>query len=217
MIRVVVADDHGVVRKGVRLVLSEAEEIAVVGEACDGEAAVAMAEELRPDVMILDVAMPKRNGIQAAVQILKAQPRMGIVMLSMYSDEEYLMRAISAGARGYLLKDSAEPDLVQAVRTVAAGRPFFSSVLSEALVADYVRKIQTEGRQDPYDTLTEREKEVLQLLAHAKTSKDIAAQLQLSLHTVETHRTNLMQKLDLHSAAEVVLYAARKKLLTIPG
>ena len=213
MIRVVVADDHGVVRKGVRLVLSEAPEIEIVGEACDGEEAVEMASALQPNVMILDVAMPKRNGIQAATQIAKAEPGVGIIMLSMYSDEEYLMRAISAGAKGYLLKDSAEPDLVTAVRTVAAGRPFFSSVLTAALVADYVRKIQTEGLQDPYNSLTEREKEVLQFLAYAKTSKDIAALLGLSLHTVETHRTNLMQKLDLHSAAEVVLYAARKKLL----
>ena len=213
MIRVVVADDHGVVRKGVRLVLSEAPEIEIVGEACDGDEAVEMASALQPNVMILDVAMPKRNGIQAATQIAKAEPGVGIIMLSMYSDEEYLMRAISAGAKGYLLKDSAEPDLVTAVRTVAAGRPFFSSVLTAALVADYVRKIQTEGLQDPYDALTEREKEVLQFLAYAKTSKEIAALLGLSLHTVETHRTNLMQKLDLHSAAEVVLYAARKKLL----
>jgi len=213
MIRVVVADDHGVVRKGVRLVLSEAPEIEIVGEACDGDEAVEMASALRPNVIILDVAMPKRNGIQAATQIAKAEPYVGIVMLSMYSDEEYLMRAISAGAKGYLLKDSAEPDLVKAVRTVAAGRPFFSTILSAALVADYVRKIQSEGLQDPYDALTEREKEVLQFLAYAKTSKDIAALLGLSLHTVETHRTNLMQKLDLHSAAEVVLYAARKKLL----
>ncbi len=212
-IRVVVADDHGVVRKGVRLVLSEAPEIEIVGEACDGDEAVEMASALRPNVMILDVAMPKRNGIQAATQIAKAEPGVGIIMLSMYSDEEYLMRAISAGAKGYLLKDSAEPDLVKAVRTVAEGRPFFSTVLSAALVADYVRKIQSEGLQDPYETLTEREKEVLQFLAYAKTSKDIAALLGLSLHTVETHRTNLMQKLDLHSAAEVVLYAARKKLL----
>ena len=213
MIRVVVADDHGVVRKGVRLVLSEAPEIEIAGEACDGDEAVEMASALQPNVMILDVAMPKRNGIQAATQIAKAEPGVGIIMLSMYSDEEYLMRAISAGAKGYLLKDSAEPDLVTAVRTVAAGRPFFSSVLTAALVADYVRKIQTEGLQDPYNSLTEREKEVLQFLAYAKTSKDIAALLGLSLHTVETHRTNLMQKLDLHSAAEVVLYAARKKLL----
>ncbi len=212
-LRVVVADDHGVVRKGVRLVLSEAPEIEIVGEACDGDEAVEMASALRPNVMILDVAMPKRNGIQAATQIAKAEPGVGIIMLSMYSDEEYLMRAISAGAKGYLLKDSAEPDLVKAVRTVAAGRPFFSTILSAALVADYVRKIQSEGLQDPYDALTEREKEVLQFLAYAKTSKDIAALLGLSLHTVETHRTNLMQKLDLHSAAEVVLYAARKKLL----
>ncbi|MCX6606439.1 MAG: response regulator transcription factor [Acidobacteria bacterium] len=193
--------------------LSEAPEIEIVGEACDGDEAVEMASALRPNVMILDVAMPKRNGIQAATQIAKAEPGVGIIMLSMYSDEEYLMRAISAGAKGYLLKDSAEPDLVTAVRTVAAGRPFFSTVLSAALVADYVRKIQTEGLQDPYDALTEREKEVLQFLAYAKTSKEIAALLGLSLHTVETHRTNLMQKLDLHSAAEVVLYAARKKLL----
>ncbi len=213
MIRVVVADDHGVVRKGLRLVLSEDSEIEIVGEACDGDQAVAMAESLAPDVMILDVAMPKRNGIQAATQIARSSPKVGIIMLSMYSDEEYLMRAISAGAKGYLLKDSAEPDLISAIRTVAAGKPFFSAILSEALVADYVRKIQSDGLQDPYDSLTEREKEVLQLLAYAKTSKEIAAQLTLSLHTVETHRTNLMQKLDLHSAAEVVLYAARKKLL----
>ncbi len=213
MIRVVVADDHGVVRKGVRLVLSEAPEIEIVGEACDGEEAVGMASELKPDVMILDVAMPKRNGIQAATRIAKAEPGIGMIMLSMYSDEEYLMRAISAGAKGYLLKDSAEPDLVKAVRTVAAGKPFFSSILSAALVADYVRKIQADGLQDPYDALTEREKEVLQLLAYAKTSKEIAGHLGLSPHTVETHRTNLMQKLNLHSAAEVVLYAARKKLL----
>jgi DNA-binding NarL/FixJ family response regulator len=134
-------------------------------------------------------------------------------MLSRYSDEEYLLRAISAGAKGYLLKDSAEPDLIAAVRAVAAGKPFFAPVLNEALVASYVRKIQTDGLRNSYDALTEREKEVLQLLANAKTSKEIAAQLQLRLHTVETHRTNLMQKLGLHSAAEVVLYAARKKLL----
>lgn len=213
MIRVVVADDHGVVRKGLRLVLSEDPEIEIVGEACDGEEAVAMAESLAPDVMILDVAMPKRNGILAAAQIARSSPKIGLIMLSMYSDEEYLMRAISAGAKGYLLKDSAEPDLISAIRTVAAGKPFFSAVLNEALVADYVRKIHSQGLQDPYDSLTDREKEVLQLLAHAKTSKEIAAQLHLSLHTVETHRTNLMQKLGLHSAAEVVLYAARKKLL----
>jgi two-component system, NarL family, response regulator NreC len=213
MIRVVVADDHGVVRKGLRLVLGEDPGIEIVGEACDGEEAVAMAEALAPDVIILDVAMPKRNGIQAAGAISRAVPKTGIIMLSMYSEEEYLMRAISAGAKGYLLKDSAEPDLIPAVRTVAGGKHFFSAVLSEALVADYVRKIQSDGLRDPYDSLTEREKEVLQLLAYAKTSKEIAAQLHLSLHTVETHRTNLMQKLDLHSAAEVVLYAARKKLL----
>ncbi|MBZ2177344.1 MAG: response regulator transcription factor [Acidobacteria bacterium] len=213
MIRVLVADDHGVVRKGLRLVLSEDPGLEIVGEACDGEQAMAMTETLAPAVVILDVAMPKRNGLQPAALITRSCPHTAILMLSRYSDEEYLLRAISAGAKGYLLKDSAEPDLIAAVRAVAAGKPFFAPVLNEALVASYVRKIQTDGLRDSYDALTEREKEVLQLLANAKTSKEIAAQLQLRLHTVETHRTNLMQKLGLHSAAEVVLYAARKKLL----
>lgn len=211
--RVLIADDHGVVRRGLRHVLSEANDIDVVGDAADGQEAVRLAAELHPHVVILDVAMPKLNGIQAAAQIVKKDPQIGIIMLSMYSDEEYIVRALAAGAKGYLLKESAEPDLINAVRAVARGRSYFSSELSEVLMEDYLRRVREERIQDPYDTLTDREKEILNLLAQAKSNKEVASILNLSLYTVETHRTNLMQKLDLHSAAEIVLYAVKKKLV----
>jgi two-component system response regulator NreC len=211
--RVLIADDHGVVRRGLRHVLSEASDIDVVGDAADGQEAVRLAAELHPQVVILDVAMPKLNGIQAAAQMLKKDPQIGIIMLSMYSDEEYIVRALASGAKGYLLKESAEPDLINAVRAVARGRSYFSSELSEVLMEDYLRRVREEGIQDPYDTLTDREKEILHLLAQAKSNKEVASILNLSLYTVETHRTNLMQKLDLHSAAEIVLYAVKKKLV----
>ena len=212
-IRVLICDDHGVVRRGIRQVLADAEDIEVVAEAANGQEAVELCDSLKPGVCILDVATPKLNGLQAAAQISKKDPRIGILMLSMYSDEEYVMRALLAGAKGYLLKESADPDLIRAVRMVAQGRPFFSAEISETLLQDYLHRVRNEGSQDPYNTLTDREREIFHLLAQAKTNKEVAQMLNLSLYTVETHRTNLMQKLDLHSAAEIVLYAVKKKLV----
>jgi DNA-binding NarL/FixJ family response regulator len=213
-IRILIADDHGIVRTGLRLQLERHEEFEVVGEAADGRDAVRMAEALVPDVVIMDIAMPSLNGIQAASQIIKALPNTGIIMLSMHSDETYITRTLAAGARGYLLKDNAEVDLDRAVQVVAQGKPFFSPAIANTLLEDYMRQMQQRGLQDSYDLLTGREKEILQLLAEGKSNKDVAVLLNLSTNTVETHRTRIMQKLDLHSAAEIVLYAVRKRIVS---
>jgi DNA-binding NarL/FixJ family response regulator len=213
-IRILVADDHGVVRRGLRLILERHEGFEVVGEAADGREVVRLAEEFSPTIVIMDVGMPQLNGIDATAQIIHRDPRVGIIILSMHSDEGYIVRALSAGAKGYLLKESVEEDLVQAVRIVAQGRPFFSPKITQTLLDDYVRQLQQKGLQDSYDLLTAREKEVIQLLAEGKSNKEVATILDLSVYTVETHRTNLMQKLNLHNTAEIVLYAVRKKIIS---
>jgi two-component system, NarL family, response regulator NreC len=214
-LRVLLADDHGLLRKGVRSVLAEDPAIVIVAEAGDGVEAVRLAEETMPDVAIVDIAMPGLNGIDAAAQITKASKHIGVIMLSMYSDEEYLLRAVSAGVRGFLLKDSAEPDLVRAVRAVAEGNTFFSPAISDMLYDDYALRLQSRKAHDSYELLTGREKQVLQLLAQGNTNKEVATALSLGLSTVETHRLNLMKKLDLHNTVELVLYAVRKKLLRV--
>jgi DNA-binding NarL/FixJ family response regulator len=213
-IRILLADDHGIVRRGLRYLLERSVGMEVVGEAADGREAVRVAEEKSPDVVIMDIAMPNLNGIEATAQIVKNNPKTGVIILSMHSDEVYLVRALSAGARGYLLKDSAEADLIRAVQAVSQGRPFFSPAISRTLLEDYVRRLQRENLRDSYDLLTDREKEVLQMLAEGKSNKEVALLLNLSLYTVETHRANLMQKLGLHNTAEIVLYAVRKKIIT---
>ena len=213
-IRILIADDHGIVRKGLRLQLEQNNDFEVVGEATEGREAVRMAEELLPDVVIMDIAMPTLNGIQATTQLVKKNPQIGVIILSMYSDETYLMRTLAAGAKGYLLKDSADVDLHRAVEVVAQGKPFFSPAIAGTLLEDYMRQLQQRGLQDSYDLLTEREKEILQLLAEGKSNKDVAGILNLSTNTVETHRTRIMQKLDLHSTADIVLYAVRKGIIS---
>jgi RNA polymerase sigma factor (sigma-70 family) len=213
-IRILIADDHGIVRKGLRLQLEQNSSFEVVGEATEGREAVRMAEELAPDVVIMDIAMPNLNGIQATTQVVKKNPQIGVIILSMYSDETYLMRTLAAGAKGYLLKDSADVDLYRAVEVVAEGKPFFSPAIADTLLEDYMRQLQQRGLQDSYDLLTEREKEILQLVAEGKSNKDVAAILNLSTNTVETHRTRIMQKLDLHSTADIVLYAVRKGIIS---
>ena len=213
-IRILLADDHTVVRKGLRLLLESQPGLTVVGEASDGRTAVALAEQNAPDVVVMDVAMPTLNGIEAARQITAKLPLVAVVFLSMHSDESYVLKALKAGARGYLLKDSAEHDLILAVRSVAQGKSFFSPAISKMMVEDYMRELQERQIEDSYELLTTREREVLQLLAEGKSNKEVAAVLNLSLYTVETHRGNILQKLNLHSGAELILYAIRKGVIS---
>jgi two-component system, NarL family, response regulator NreC len=162
----------------------------------------------------MDVAMPNLNGIEAARRITSSHPRTAIIILSMHSDESYVLRALNAGARGYLLKDSAESDLISAVRAVSEGKAFFSPAISKLLVEDYVRQLRQRGVEDSYELLTPRERELLQLVAEGKTTKEAATVLNLSPHTVDTHRANLMRKLNLNSLPELILYAVRKGVIT---
>src|ERR1700722_5537209 len=213
-IRILLADDHTVMRRGLRLLLESRPEFSVVAEASDGRQAVEQAEETQPDVAVLDIAMPNLSGIEAAQRINTAWPHIAIVILSMHSDEGYVLRALKAGAKGYLLKDSAEGDLVDAIKSVHAGKTFFSPEITRMLMEDYVREIRTRGAEDSFDLLTPREREILQLLAELKSNKEIAQILNLSLYTIETHRRNLQEKLNLHSFAELVLYAVRKGIIS---
>src|ERR1022692_2226553 len=213
-IRILLADDHRVVRRGLCLLLESQPGFQVVAEASDGRQAIAMAAEHAPDIAVLDVAMPLLNGIEAARQISAKLPQTGIVFLSMHSDEGYVLKALKSGAKGYLLKDSAEYDLINAVTAVSEGKAFFSPAISKMLVEDYVRQMHEQKVEDSYDLLTTRERQVLQLLAEGRSNKEVATFLDLSLHTVETHRGHIMQKLNLHSGAEMILYAIRKGVIT---
>ena len=213
MIRILIADDHGIVRTGLKLLLERVEDMEVVGEAADGREAVRLASELRPDIVIMDIGMPLLNGLDAAAQIIRENEQLGLIILSMYADESYIVRALDAGARGYLLKDTADDDIERAIRCVATGRPFFSPSIAQALLDDYLRLMRERRVQDSYDLLTDREREVLQLLAEGKSNKEAASVLDVSPHTIETHRQNLMQKLRLHNTAEIVLYAVRKGII----
>jgi DNA-binding NarL/FixJ family response regulator len=210
-LRVLVADDHSIVRRGLRNLL-ESDGHSVVAEAADGLEAARLCEDQRPDLVILDIGMPKLSGIEVAARARKLDRPPGIIILSVHGDESYIMRALVAGARAYLLKNSTDEDLIPAVRAVAAGKSFFSPGVAAVLAEDYVRQLQHRGMTDSYDLLTDREKEVLHLLAEGRSNKEVATLLGLGLSTIETHRANLMQKLNLHSTAEIVLYAVRKGL-----
>ncbi|HET9272510.1 MAG TPA: response regulator transcription factor [Vicinamibacterales bacterium] len=211
-LRILLADDHTVVRQGLRKVLEERPEWQVVAEAGDGRDAVRLAEEFRPDVAVVDVAMPLLNGIEATRQITKRAPQTKVLVLSMYSDEAYVTQMLKAGATGYLLKDSADVDLLEAVQAVSQGKSFFSPAVARLMSDDYARQ-RGENLVDRYESLSEREREIFQLVAEGKTNKEIAALLFISPSTVETHRARIMEKLDLHSAAEIVLYAVRRGVI----
>jgi two-component system response regulator NreC len=212
--RILLADDHKLMRSGLKALIEQQPDLAVVGEADDGRQAVALAASLKPDLLVMDIGMPNLNGIEAARQITQANPGTAIVILSMHSDESYVLRALKAGAKGYLLKDSAESDLIRAVHAVAGGKSFFSPAVSKVLLDDYVRKLQRSGAEDAYDLLTAREREILQLIAEGKSNKDVANLLNLSVYTVETHRSNIMEKLNLRGIPELILYAVRKGIIS---
>ena len=213
-IRVLLADDHKLIRAGLRLVVDQQPDLSVVGEADDGRQAVELAKSLKPDVVVMDIGMPNLNGIEAARQIRAIRPDAAVVMLSMHSDEGYVLRALGAGARAYLLKDSATTDLVQAIHAVVEGKSFFSPAVSKVLLQDYMRKLRRSGAEDSYDLLSPREREVLQLVAEGKSNKEVASLLNLSVYTVETHRAKIMQKLNLKGVPELILYAVRKGIIS---
>jgi two-component system, NarL family, response regulator NreC len=214
-VRILLADDHTVVRQGLRKVLEERADWKVVAEAGDGREAVRQAEQLKPDVAIIDVAMPLLNGVEATRQIVKHVPSVRVLVLSMHADDAYVTQILQAGASGYLLKDSADVDLIQAVAAVSQGKSFFSPAVARLMLDDYVK--QRTGDPvvviDRYETLSDREREVFQLIAEGKTNKDIAGLLFISPSTVETHRAHIMEKLDVHSASEIVLYAVRRGII----
>src|SRR3984957_17593503 len=208
-VRVMIADDHPLVRSGLRALLERDGEVQVIAEAADGYEAIDLAALHKPDVILLDVGMPRLNGPDAAMSISQKVPSARIVMVSMHSDEAYVLRALKAGARGYLLKASPEADVLAAVRAVAAGNAYFSPSITKLLVEDYVGELRRRGVEDSYDLLTLREKEILQLLASGKSNRDIADLLHISVTTAESHRSSILQKLHLHSLAELILYAVR--------
>ena len=211
-LRVLLVDDHTVVRQGLRRILEADTDIQVVGEASDGRTAAEMAERLRPHVVVMDVSLPELNGIEATRQVVKRSEGTKVLILSMHFDEVCVRESLKAGARGYLLKDSEDLDLVKAVKMLAQGRSFFSPTVSQMLLEGYVSDTPA-SQEDNYGLLTDREREVLQLIAEGKTNKEIASRLDVSVNTVETHRKHTMEKLDLHNTAEVVRFAVRKKIV----
>jgi len=213
-IRIVLADDHQLFRKGLRVLLEQQPDFTVVAEAKDGREAVAAVQSMKPDVLVVDIGMQNLNGIEAARQLTESHLNVAIVILSMHSDESYVLRALKAGAKGYLLKDSAEEDLIRAIHAVTGGKSFFSPAVSKVLLDDYMRKLQRSGAEDAYDLLTPREREILQLVVEGKSNKDVANMLNLSVYTVETHRSNIMEKLNVKGVPELVLYAVRKGIIS---
>ena len=206
--RILLADDHAVVRQGFKMLLDAQPDMEIVGEACNGREAAEKAEELRPDVVVMDVAMPELNGIEATRRLAASVPRTRVIALSMHKDSVYVREILRAGARGYLLKDSGAEDLVSAIRAVARGESYLSPAVSNAVLDDYRKHVT-----NPVDLLTSREREVLQMLAEGKTNKEIAAVLNLSVYTVDAHRGRIMEKLNLHSINELVRFAVRNGLI----
>ncbi len=213
-ITILLGDDHTLVRQGVRKILEEHRDWTVVHEAAEGRDAVAKAIELQPTVAILDIGMPALNGIEATRQITRRAPNVQVLILSMHAGEAYVVQALQAGARGYLLKDSADVDLVRAVSAVSAGKSFFSPAIASIMLDDYVRHLSAKGIVDRYQLLSEREREIFQLIAEGRSNKAIADLLCLSPATIETHRAHILQKLDVHNTAELVLFAVRRGVIS---
>jgi two-component system, NarL family, response regulator NreC len=213
-VRILLADDHTLMRQGLRHILESQPDFDIVAEASSGIEAVEAGRAHKPDVAIVDVAMKELNGIEATAQILKHSPQTAVLILSMYSDERYVLRAVRAGARGYLLKNSAGDELIQAIHAIQRGMAFFSPAVAQIFQDGFARLRESGSMNDRYELLTDRERQVYQLLAEGNSNKEIANRLNLSLHTVETHRWRIMEKLDLHSTAELVLSAVRRGMVT---
>jgi len=213
-LRIVLGDDHTLLRQGLRKILEERRDWEVVAEAGDGREAVRQIVAMRPDVAILDIGMPLLNGIDATRQAVRRMPECRILILSMHANEAYIIRALKAGAKGYMLKDSADTDLIRGVSSVAAGTSFFSPAVAKVMLDDYVRHLEEKGIADRYDSLSEREREIFQLVAEGRSNKEVAELLSVSPATVETHRAHILQKLDVHNTAELVLYAVRRGVIS---
>jgi len=213
-LRLLLGDDHTLVRHGLRKILEERPDWEVVSEVGDGREAVREVVAHRPDVAIIDVAMPLLNGIDATQQIVRRAPDTRVLMLSMHADEAYVMRALQAGATGYMVKDSAGKELLKAVEAVAAGRRYFSAAIERLAQDENAVRVGSSGFADRYETLSTREREIFQLIAEARSNKEVAALLNISPATVETHRARILQKLDVHNIAEVVLYAVRRGIIS---
>ena len=213
-LRIVLGDDHTLLRQGLRKILEERRDWEVVAEAGDGREAVRQIVAMRPDVAILDIGMPLLNGIEATRQVVRRLPECRILILSMHANEAYIIQALKAGAKGYMLKDSADTDLIRGVSSVAAGTSFFSPSVAKVMLDDYLRHLEEKGIADRYDSLSEREREIFQLVAEGRSSKEVAGLLSVSPATVETHRAHILQKLDVHNTAELVLYAVRRGVIS---
>ncbi len=213
-LRILIADDHAVVRDGLRAVLERQPDMSVVAEAADGRECVRLAEDNSPDIVIMDIAMPTMNGMEATRRIVSSNPRTAVVILSMHQDESYVLGALNAGARAYVLKDSVRSDVIEAVRAAARGQSFLTRKISQMLQEDYIQDLRSRGLEDGYDFLTDREREVLQLVAEGNSNKEVAAALSIGVTTVETHRGHILQKLGLHSVPELILYAVRKGIIS---
>ena len=213
MIRILLADDHTLVRQGLRRILEEQPDWQVVAETGNGLDAVRLAADLQPDVVVLDIGMPQLNGLEAARQITRRVPSARVLILSMHADEVHITKAVEAGASGYLVKDSADSELVKAVTVTCQGKSYFSPVAAAILLDEYRRSLARRGVTDRFDTLSDREREVFQLVAEGHSNKSIAGILGVSPATIETHRSHVLEKLDLHSVAEVVLYAVRRGIV----
>jgi two-component system response regulator NreC len=212
---VLLADDHAVVRSGIRLLLDAEPDLEVVGEAKDGLEAVSLTEKLQPPVVVMDISMPKLNGIAATRRIHNLFPAIGVIALTMHDNDAYFYEILRAGGSGYILKDAAAEDLVKGIRAAAAGKAYLSASVAGHVLTDYIQRSAKGETRDRLDGLTEREQEILALIADGLTNRQIAEQLVVSVKTVETHRTNLMQKLDLHDRTELVKYAIRKGLISL--
>jgi len=213
-IRILLADDHTVVRDGLRALLEHEPDMTVVGEAADGRECIRLAESEAPDVIVMDLAMPNMNGMEATRRILAANSTVGVVILSMHQDESYVLGSLKAGAKGYLLKDSVRGEVLQAIRAVSEGRSFLTRKVARILQEEYVSRLEQRGLEDRYDLLSDREREILQMIAEGRSNKEVAGLLNISPTTVETHRAHILQKLDIHSVPELILYAVRKGIIS---